>query len=249
MINNLITDTIAVIIEALRNRPRLQIRVISIAILLMLLSATLWVLTNIYFFSKYSATFNTIVTGIALVGAFTLLIALASYSPIRIRNTERFYNEKIAEAESKISDEPTQVTPAWDLARVTLEAYFSRNLSQITAIFWLSVTVMIVGFAIIVWGISQAIQSPDSVIAASIAAGAGVITEFIGATFLFIYRSAIEQAINYSKTLERINSVGMAMKILDTMPDEAKPDDLKSNTKAKLVELLIQQANNGSEAG
>jgi len=108
---------------------------------------------------------------------------------------------------------------------------------------------MVVGFVIIVWGIWQAIRSPDSIAPAAIAAGAGIITEFIGATFLFVYRSAIEQAINYSKTLERINSVGMAMKILDTMPDEARPDDLKSKTKASLVELLIQQAHKGSEAG
>jgi hypothetical protein len=77
---------------------------------------------------------------------------------------------------------------------------------------------------------------------------AGVITEFIGATFLFIYRSAIQQAVDYSKSLERINSVGMAMQILDTMPntpDPGVPEDLKSKTKATLVELLVQQAYEG----
>jgi hypothetical protein len=31
----------------------------------------------------------------------------------------------------------------------------------------------------------------------------------------------------------------MAMQILDTMPDNASPDDLKSKTKARLVELLV----------
>ena len=63
----------------------------------------------------------------------------------------------------------------------------------------------------------------------------------IGATFLFIYRSTIKQAGSYSETLERMNSVGMAMQILDTIPDGANSDDLKSNTKATLVELLIRQ--------
>ena len=67
------------------------------------------------------------------------------------------------------------------------------------------------------------------------------ITQFIGATFLFIYRSTIQQPINYSRTLERINSVGMAMQILDTMPDATTPEDLKSKTKASLVQLLVQQ--------
>lgn len=150
--------------------------------------------------------------------------------------------EKIDQAESKLEAQPEKAKPAWDLARATLEAYFNRNLTQITSIFWLSVVVMLVGFGIIIWGISHAIQSPDAFAPAAIASIAGIITEFIGATFLFIYRSTIEQAINYSRTLERINSVGMAMQILDTMPDETKADDLKSNTKATLVELLVRQA-------
>lgn len=150
--------------------------------------------------------------------------------------------ENLLKAESKVEAEPEKVKPSWDLARITLESYFNRNLNQVTYIFWLSVAVMIIGLAIITWGISQAIQSPKTVTPAVIASIAGVVTEFIGATFLFIYRSTIQQAINYSQTLERINSVGMAMQILDTMPEETKPADLKNQTKAILVELLVRQA-------
>jgi hypothetical protein len=149
--------------------------------------------------------------------------------------------EKIADAESKVQNEPEKTKPAWDLARVTLEAYFNRNLSQIASIFWLSAVVMFCGFLIIVWGVFQAIRHPDVTTPATISTLSGVVTEFIGATFLFIYRSTIQQAANYSKTLERINSVGMAMQILDTMPDNATQDNLKSKTKAIMVELLIRQ--------
>jgi len=101
---------------------------------------------------------------------------------------------------------------------------------------------MVVGFGIIIWGISQSIQSPTRVGPAIITTLAGVVTEFIGATFLFIYRSTVKQAMDYSRTLERINSVGMAMQILDTIPDETKADDLKNKTKAKIVELLVNQS-------
>jgi hypothetical protein len=44
-----------------------------------------------------------------------------------------------------------------------------------------------------------------------------------------------------------MNSVGMAMQILDTISDGAKPDDLKSNTKATLVKLLIQKTHAATE--
>ena len=180
---------------------------------------------------------------VIIVMGFFIVVGVSAYLITReINRQAQKSNEKIALAESRAESQPEKARPAWDLARITLEAYFNRNLSQITYIFWLSVVVMIVGFGIIIWGIMQSLQFPNSLAPASLSVLAGVITEFIGATFLFIYRSTIQQAINYSKTLERINSVGMAMQILDTMPDDAEKNNLKSSTKANLVELLVTQA-------
>lgn len=158
------------------------------------------------------------------------------------QHTVRQSHERITEAESRVEKQPELAKPAWDLARVTLESYFDRNLLQITLIFYLSVSVMIVGFGIVAVGVWQAIYSTTTW-AGPVASAVGLITEFIGGTFLFIYRSAIEQATSYSQTLERINSVGMAMQILDTMPDDVGGEDLKSKTKSILVQLLVQQAN------
>lgn len=183
-----------------------------------------------------------IVITVAVISALIAMYQIyASFK--QIRETR----ESISKAESKVEAQPEKISYAWELARVKLESYFNRNLSQITYIFWLSVSVMIIGFAIIVWGIYQSIKSPGILAPATIATIAGIITEFIGATFLFIYRSTIQQAIRYSQTLERINSVGMAWQILDTMPDEAKSNDIKNKTKAILVELLVRQAYNGMD--
>ena len=150
--------------------------------------------------------------------------------------------EKLREAESKSEKEPENSKYAWDVARVTLESYFNKNLSQVSQIFWLSVLVMFIGFGIIIWGITQAIQQPNSSLPAVITGLAGVITELIGATFLFIYRSTIQQAATYTKTLERINSVGMAMAILDMIPNNVKDNNLKHSTRAAVVKMLMQQA-------
>jgi len=73
---------------------------------------------------------------------------------------------------------------------------------------------------------------PDSIVII-----AGIITEFIGATFLFLYKSTMQQAEAYTKTLERINSVGMAMAIMDTISDNSL--DLKDKTRAELIHLLM----------
>jgi nitrate reductase gamma subunit len=153
---------------------------------------------------------------------------------------------EFSEALQRAHEEPDKVKPAWDVARVKLESYFDRNLSQINYIFWLSVVVMLVGFCFILFGISGFTTNPqgDKTISATspaaIAGAAGIITEFIGATFLFIYRSTIEQASNYTRTLERINSVGMAMQILDTISPDAT--GLQDQTKAEIVKLLLAQS-------
>jgi nitrate reductase gamma subunit len=174
---------------------------------------------------------------IAFVGT---IVAIAQV--FNLRRTQQETSQRISAAESKAEKEPEKAKPAWDLARVTLEAYFNRNLSQVTAVFWLCVFVMFLGFSIIVWGIAQAVQTPQSNLPAVITGLAGVITEVIGATFLFVYRSTMQQAVNYTKTLERINSVGMAMQILDTIPDDAKADNLKDSTKATVVKVLMEKS-------
>src|SRR5262245_57422183 len=180
------------------------------------------------------------VSSIILITSLSLVVFMLYFVSRDSKEQLKTSQDKIAKAETNIKENPEKAKPAWDLARTTLEAYFSRNISQIAHIFWLSVVVFISGFLIIIWGIYQAIKSPSIQIAPIVATSAGIITEFVGATFLFIYRSTIKQAMDYSKTLERINSVGMAMQILDTIPECAKNDDIKSKTKSILVELLVR---------
>ena len=185
--------------------------------------------------------FDTVISYLPVIFAIIGTVVGILQALVEKRSNERA-QKRITEAETKAEKEPEKSKPAWDLARVTLEAYFNKNLNQVSSIFWLCVFVMLVGFAIIIWGITLAIRSPDSTLPAAITGLAGVVTELIGATFLFIYRSTMEQAVNYTKTLERINSVGMAMQILDTIPNNAKDDGLKNSTKAAVVKMLMQQA-------
>jgi hypothetical protein len=150
---------------------------------------------------------------------------------------ERLKQGKIAELENKAEREPEKVRFAWDLARVKLESYFDRNLAQVKAIFAVAIMVMAAGFAFIMWGLNAAITNPDRVKVALIASVSGVITQFIGLTFMVIYRSTMLQATQFMSVLDRINNVGMAVQILDAMKDEA--GDLKDNTRVDIIRLLL----------
>ena len=145
--------------------------------------------------------------------------------------------QKIERIETKAEKEPEKTKFAWDLARVKLEAYFDRNLSQVRMIFYVAVGVMVIGFAFILWGVSIAIRKPEFIKTSYIAAISGIITEFIGVTFMVIYRSTMTQANQFMEVLERINTVGMAVQILDAIPE--KDTELKNSTRAEIVSLLL----------
>jgi hypothetical protein len=153
----------------------------------------------------------------------------------RLRITEA--KRKIEQAEINADKAPEKAKFAWDLARVKLEAYFDRNLAQVNQVFWLAVTVMIVGFAFVLWGVIVQLAQPRISPTALVAGISGIITQFIGATFLVIYRSTMVQANEFMLILERINTVGMAVQVLDSIP-ESLPD-LKSSSRAEIITLLL----------
>jgi hypothetical protein len=145
--------------------------------------------------------------------------------------------EKIVQLEQKVDSTPDKVKPVWELARFTLENYFQRNLTQVKAIYTVSIMVMIAGFGVIVIGIIIAVSDPNRIKIALIASASGIITEFISLTFMIIYRLTMAQANEYVAVLERINTVGMTIQILYSMADGAT--DLKDATRADIIRILL----------
>jgi hypothetical protein len=145
--------------------------------------------------------------------------------------------KRIADIERRADEEPEKTKFAWDLARTKLEAYFDRNLSQVSMIFGTAIIVMFIGFGFVGWGVELIYARPDNVKPALVASVSGVITQFIGATFIFIYRSTMAQANRFMEVLERINTVGMAVQLLDAIPDSES--QLKDQTRAEIIRLLL----------
>jgi hypothetical protein len=153
------------------------------------------------------------------------------------RRDVRIQQVRIVSLEKKADEEPEKVRFVWDLATVKLEAYFNRNLNQVKAIFFIVVVVMAMGLGFILWGLHAALVAPDHVTVALIAAASGVITQFIGLTFMLIYKGTMLQATQFMSVLERINTVGMAVQILDSMHDDV--GELKDETRVDIIRLLL----------
>lgn len=167
-------------------------------------------------------------------------IAAILYVAIEVLSTQRALREsqiKVNEARSKSFADPNNAKYSYQLAAATLEDYMNRNLSQVKWIFIVAVVVMLCGFAVICYGVSIAKGDIHASLATS---GAGIVTQFIGATFMVLYRSTMLQARHYVTLLERINNIGMAIQILDTMDDS--PSGLKNKVRADIVNALATQS-------
>ena len=172
---------------------------------------------------------------LAFLGAiFCLLVIYRKYQ--RVQEEAK---ASLKAARDTAAQNPTKAGPAWELGREQLQAYFARNLAQVKQVFYVSVGVMIVGFAFVIYGVYLQLDAHDNakiISPAQIASLSGLITQFIGATFMVIYRSTMTQANEFVVVLDRINTVGIAMKVLDQIPDD---DAGKNRVRQDLITLLL----------
>jgi len=140
--------------------------------------------------------------------------------------------------DSKLGD---GVKPAWDLARGTLDTYWKQNLRQNQLIYVASVFATIAGFGMFIYGLHS-----NSSSIALVTLGAGTVTQFIGATFLIIYRSTLNQAVKFNDTLERINSVGMSWYIIESMETSTAQSRLLKNKIKGALALQIGTLSNST---
>ena len=167
-----------------------------------------------------------------------LASAVLGWQMISGARVDRRLTDRVRAAQKKTEESPDNAAPAWELAQATLDKYFHRNLNQIKWIFIFAVFVMLAGFGVILYGVGLA-MNPKGAEPSRIAALSGILTEFIGATFMWVYKSTIRQASGFMRVLERMNTVGMAIQVLDSMPGGGEEGSLKNSTRARLVALLM----------
>lgn len=88
-------------------------------------------------------------------------------------------------------------------------------------------------------GVISALATGANLWAASLVTLAGMLTQFIGATFLLLYRSTVQQMMMFNATLERINTVGMAWFIAQAIDDSLPEGKSIKNDACKALALSV----------
>lgn len=177
-------------------------------------------------------------------GLFLLILGCVFLVDNRIRATRKGQEARLAHAKELAEQNPERARFAWQLARTRLENYFDRNLFQVNLVFWAAIFVMAAGFGVVLWGVEGLIRAKAPKEVEYVTAAAGVVTQFLGATIMVLYKSTVQQANDYIKVLDRINNVGMAMQVLDQVPEE--PAELKNHVRQEIILRLLAGSAEGT---
>jgi hypothetical protein len=170
-----------------------------------------------------------------IVAVTIAFVLLQIYIQIRQLVAEKRNRDRVKRLEFEAQKQPQNVQPAWEVAQARLEDYFNRNLSHARWIFSIALVATIIGFVLLMTGAALAFLQPLKL--PIVVSSVGVMSDFIGATFMAIYRAALRETTEFMPVLERTNRVGMAVRILDAIPDSMA--DLKNRKRAEVVDLLL----------
>ena len=122
--------------------------------------------------------------------------------------------------------------------RLKIQYYMHENLAQEKWIFRLSSAAIGIGFILIVAGIVLAFQSAltgGQFLPSVVATLSGVIVQFIGRSFLWVYKSTTEQAAHYVGILERIYAVHMSQLLIEPIFN----DDIRNKAYAEAAREVL----------
>ncbi len=104
-----------------------------------------------------------------------------------------------------------------------LQRYYEINLNHARWSFWASLVSVAVGLVAILFGISM-LYSRESLGAGIIATAAGVLSEFISATFFYLYNKNLKQLNFFYEKLIKFQDTYWAMGLVGKLPDEKQAD-------------------------
>lgn len=118
-----------------------------------------------------------------------------------------------------------------------LDRYYLQTQIQANKSFLVSVVASLVGFAIIITGITMMYLGNTE--PAYVTTGTGLVSEFIAAVFFYLYNRTIIKMSEYHQKLVLTQNIALALKISQGLPE---PDRVK--TQMSLVSSLTTDINN-----
>lgn len=239
MING--SDLLIDIIITISKHPSLRKKLLIISGSVELILIVIVIANNIVSYPYKDTVFN-ISRLLLLVVSFLLLIVVTAYFP------NAFDGKSISEKLAKIENERLEIENnikksdgenVQDIIKLNLnqlDEYYTINKNQSKNSYSFSIFMILVGFLLIAVTVIYYFINSDRYTLSLITGVAGLITEFIGATSLYLYKESIKHINEFIERLTFLQRIMLAIDLAERMPKKKRNEHI-----SKIIEGLIME--------
>ena len=239
MINS--SDLLLDIIKAISRHPKLRKKMLIIFVIIEVILGVI-LITNVFILHPYREAVFDIGIPVLVINSAILLIVVAAYFPNVIDG--KSITEKLAVIESKRIEIEQNIKEndggnVQDIIKLNLnqlDEYYTINKNQSKNSYGFSIFMIIGGFLLIVTTVIFGFINPDKYTLSIITGLAGLITEFIGATSLYLYKESTKHINEFIERLTFLQKIMLAIDLAERMPKRKKNEQI-----AKIIEGLISE--------
>lgn len=239
-------DALGILIEVLKRNPPIRRVIVVLSLLALVLAGSLSLSATLFVWPLPIEQVSPVLGPIVGIAGFMLFIGLAAYTGLKVKGSGGLQLElqSLHEERKRITERLTE-TPKPDildtiqLSLNQLNEYYTINKSQARNSFTFSVFAIVVGLATLVGGIWIFYfgESPRVDLAA-ITSIAGVLSQFIGGAYFYLYRRSQEQLNFFFEQLVKMQDTMLSVKLCE----QVQPAERQVELREKIILTLLQRS-------
>ena len=243
---DLFLDVIGVLIENLRQNKQARALFIGLSLFLLIAFLIFWGLASasIVFNNEVNKIIQDAAPVAVFITSFVFCLGLVSLTPVKIKGGGAIQLElnSLHEERSKIRERITKtekpnILDTIQLNLNQLSEYYTINKSQARNSFRFSVFAIVSGLATIIAGIwFFYLQENPNIGLTTISSISGVLIQFIGGAYFYLYRKSLEQLNFFFSQLVKMQDTMLSVKLCEEVSSEEKQIELRERVIITLLE-------------
>lgn len=234
--SGIISDGIILISKFLKKKPKVRKKFLIISVIIIVLDIVAIILNELFFNGNDNIL---IIFVILLICPFYVaLLCIASFfiSDSNITASEEL--DKLSEERNELNIKLQKETNVMDVIRINLNQlneYYTINKVQAKRSYSLSIITITVGFIVLIVGIMLKFYGKIELNVTIITSLLAIISEFIGATSLLLYKESTKQIKLFFEKLSKLQNIMLAVELANKLNDNKKEKQI-----AKIISSLIE---------
>ncbi|MFQ4135375.1 TRADD-N-associated membrane domain-containing protein [Nodosilinea sp. PGN35] len=249
-------DLAGIIVQALRSNSHIRIWSLASSGFLLVLIAVVQLTAIFWMKAEAIAVVMQSIPFVAIPSGIVFLLSLLAFTPVKIQGggTVRAELESIREERYRIEERlATQKDPdVLDTIHLNLNQlneYYTINKSQARSSFRFSVFAIVVGLAMLIFSIWMfALQRTSTPQIAVITGISGVLSQFIGGAYFYLYRTSLIQLNYFFHQLVRMQDTMLSVRLCDQMSNQERQNILREKVALILLERSSLTAGNSMKS-